>query len=216
MIVGLLPASGSASRVKGIPKFCLPISDDICLLEWHVKNMAEVCDEIRISTKSSWLPIVQKFNIDAKINIIEPSTMSDAITKMIDGTETSIIIGMPDTFISHTNQNFYKTISDSEYDITLASWPCNEDIKGRVGQINYNGNDVIEVIDKVPGCEFDRMWGALKFNISGKLIDPALPHPGVQLNSFIRLGYTVGHIPCEGEYIDAGTVSGIKELYRSI
>jgi molybdopterin-guanine dinucleotide biosynthesis protein A len=44
--IGVLPASGKASRIGGIPKFCLPISDERSLLQWHVEQMLEVCDEV--------------------------------------------------------------------------------------------------------------------------------------------------------------------------
>jgi molybdopterin-guanine dinucleotide biosynthesis protein A len=50
--IGILPASGKASRVGGIPKFCLPISDERSLLQWHVEQMLEVCDEVRVSTRA--------------------------------------------------------------------------------------------------------------------------------------------------------------------
>ena len=50
--IGVLPASGKASRIGGIPKFCLPISDERSLLQWHVEQMLEVCDEVRVSTRA--------------------------------------------------------------------------------------------------------------------------------------------------------------------
>ena len=57
--IGVLPASGKASRIGGIPKFCLPISDERSLIQWHVEQMLEMCDEVRISTRSEWVPIIQ-------------------------------------------------------------------------------------------------------------------------------------------------------------
>ena len=44
--IGVLPASGKASRIGGIPKFCLPISDERSLIQWHVEQMLEMCDEV--------------------------------------------------------------------------------------------------------------------------------------------------------------------------
>ena len=40
--IGILPASGKASRIGGIPKFCLPVSEEESILQWHVNQMLEV------------------------------------------------------------------------------------------------------------------------------------------------------------------------------
>ena len=108
--IGVLPASGRASRVGGIPKFCLPISDERSLLQWHVEQMLEVCDEVRISTRSEWIPIVQNMNMNVKIIVREPSTMSDAINFMIGDYNDTVVVGMPDTYILNGPQNIYKEL----------------------------------------------------------------------------------------------------------
>lgn len=216
MIVGLLPASGSATRLRGIPKFCLPINESQSLLEWHVNKMLSVCDEIRISTRESWLPIIEQFKLPAKVYVIEPSSMSDALKKMTDGTESSCLVGMPDTYIANASDNFYERMFELNCDIAMASWPCYSDLFGRVGQIDYIDNKVIEVIDKNPSCTFDRMWGGLCFNISIDMLDEKLSHPGLQINEFINKGFSVNHTPCSGKYIDAGTIAGLKQLYESV
>lgn len=216
MRVGLLPASGSATRLRGIPKFCLPISNSQSLLEWHVIKMLSVCDEVRISTRKSWIPIVEQFNLPVKIYEIEPSTMSDALKKMTDGTESSCLIGMPDTYIAYSSENFYEKMSELDCDIAMASWECHPDLFGRVGQIDYIDTKVTEVVDKNFECKLDRMWGGLAFNISMNMLDDKLSHPGLQINEFINKDFNVQHVPCSGKYIDAGTIGGIKELYESL
>jgi len=50
-VVGILPASGSASRMMGLPKFLLPVNENKNILEWHIDLMSECCDVIRISTQ---------------------------------------------------------------------------------------------------------------------------------------------------------------------
>jgi len=66
-VIGVLPASGKASRIGGIPKFCLPISDERSLLQWHVEQMLEVCDEVRVSTRAEWVPIIQNMDMNVKL-----------------------------------------------------------------------------------------------------------------------------------------------------
>ena len=79
MVIGLLPASGNVKRLGGLPKFSLPISDNTSLLENHIILMREVCDEVRISTRSGWIRILENMNLDdATIIDYEPPTMLDA------------------------------------------------------------------------------------------------------------------------------------------
>jgi GTP:adenosylcobinamide-phosphate guanylyltransferase len=81
--IGILPASGKASRIGGIPKFCLPVSEEESILQWHVNQMLEVCDEVRVSTKAEWVPVIQNMKMNIKLVVREPSTMSDAVKFMV-------------------------------------------------------------------------------------------------------------------------------------
>lgn len=218
MIVGMLPASGSASRVRGIPKFCLPISDKESLLEWHVNKMMEVCDEVRVCTRSEWAPILNKFNLNITLLEVETSTMSDALIKMGSSGNDTIVIGMPDVFISKNNEdNPYLNMLEKTADVVLASWKHTEDLKGKVGQIELIDDRVVSIIDKDPSCNFERMWGAIVlYNDMGSKIDGSISVIGDQINSWIQDGYIVKHSPCQGEYIDAGTFKGIKRMYMEV
>lgn len=218
MIIGMLPASGSASRVRGIPKFCLPISDNKSLLEWHIDKMLEVCDEVRVCTRYEWIPILKKLNLDVKLLEIETSTMSDAILKMGSADSDRIIVGMPDVFISNSNgDNFYSNMVEKKSDVVLASWNHTENLRGKVGQIDTIGERVISIIDKNPKCNFPRMWGAIAFNNgAASELDGNIPVIGDQINLWIKNGYYVSYAECVGEYIDAGTFSGIKRMYMEV
>ena len=49
---GLIPASGAAARMRGIPKFLLPCDEDyLTLLERHVSKMLEHCQMVWIPTR---------------------------------------------------------------------------------------------------------------------------------------------------------------------
>ena len=131
--IGVLPASGRASRIGGIPKFCLPVSDERSLLQWHVEQMLEICDEVRVSTRSEWVPIVQNMEMNIKLIVREPSTMSDAINFMVGDYNDTVFVGMPDTYILKANTNIYKEmLKEDEADLVLGVWECGEDLKGRV------------------------------------------------------------------------------------
>jgi hypothetical protein len=199
----------------GIPKFCLPIKDDCSLLEWHVNLMRQCCDRIRICTRSNWIPIVQQMDLsDVELLAIEPSTMTDAVMRMQMGSEHRYVIGMPDTFIHQSDSLFYQQIAQSPAAVTLAVWPCHEELRGRVGQIGLAPDGrVTAAMDKAPGCELPLMWGAMA--IDGTVVlDRKTPHPGVQIPGWMEAGLVVAGVRAVGTYLDVGTVAGLKLLYR--
>lgn len=214
-VIGLLPASGSASRLGGIPKFCLPLTDKQNILQWHVEQMLKVCDIVKISTRATWLPIINQMELPptAVVYEIEPSTMSDALVKMMVNPNSKYIIGMPDTYMPGSNGDFYKDLAEFTSDVTLAAFKCHDELKGRVGQIKIDEfNNVIDSVDKTVGCDYPYMWGAM--SVQNIYIDEELPHPGVQIKDWIDEGKSVKAVISKGKYLDIGTVNGLKMLYR--
>jgi hypothetical protein len=216
-IIGVLPASGKASRVGGIPKFCLPISDERSLIQWHVEQMLEVCDEVRVSTKAEWVPIIQNMDMNIKLIVREPSTMSDAVKFMIGEHNDTVLIGMPDTFILGSQNNIYKEMIKSDGDLVLATWECTEDLKGRVGQILISDNKVLSSKDKVLNCDYPDMWGAMLFRKNLiRYVDTELDHPGKQIQEWIDMNLDVRAVQLGGKYMDIGTLKGLKQLYKEM
>lgn len=217
--VGVLPASGKSSRVGGIPKFCLPISDERSLLQWHVEQMLEVCDEVRISTRSEWAPIIENMDMNVKIIIKDPSTMSDAVKFLVGDYNDTVLIGMPDTFVLNTQKNIYKEIlKEDKSDVTLGIFNCSEELKGRVGQVLVSTNSkVLESKDKVFGCDYEDLWGimVLRKNMI-RYLDPTKDHPGKQIQDWIDDGFSIKSVRIEGKYMDVGTLQGLKNLYKEM
>lgn len=215
--IGILPASGKSSRIGGIPKFCLPISDERSLLQWHVEQMLEVCDEVRISTRPEWVPIVENMNMNVNLFTLEPSTMSHAVKFMVGEHNDTVLIGMPDTYIYDTQKNIYKEMFNSSGDLVLGVWECTEDIKGRVGQILLSGDKVISSMDKSSDCEYSHMWGTMLFRKNLiRYIDPDLEHPGKQIQDWIDMHLDIRAVQPGGKYMDIGTLKGLKQLYREM
>jgi hypothetical protein len=216
--IGILPASGKASRIGGIPKFCLPISDERSLLQWHVEQMLEVCDEVRISTRAEWVPIIQNMDMNIKLIVREPSTMSDAVKFMVGDYNDTVLIGMPDTYIHACQKNIYKEMIKQEGDLVLGVWECNDDLKGRVGQVLLSDNNkVIKSVDKKENCYFKHMWGTMLFRKNLiRYIDPELDHPGKQIQEWISANLDIRYVAPGGQYMDIGTLRGLKRLYREM
>jgi len=216
--IGVLPASGKASRIGGIPKFCLPISDERSLLQWHVEQMLDVCDEVRISTRSEWVPIIQNMDMNVKIMVREPSTMSDAVKYMVGDYNDTVLVGMPDTFILNAPSNIYKPLfKEDTADLVLGIWECGETLKGRVGQVLVSHDKVIDSEDKVDNCDYPDMWGTMLFRKNMiRYIDTTLDHPGKQLKEWISRGSNIKAVRPGGQYMDIGTLRGLKQLYKEM
>jgi GTP:adenosylcobinamide-phosphate guanylyltransferase len=216
--IGVLPASGKASRIGGIPKFCLPISDERSLLQWHVEQMLELCDEVRISTRAEWVPIIQNMDMNIKLIVREPSTMSDAVKFMVGEYNDTVLIGMPDTYILNAPGNIYKPLfKEDTADLVLGIWECSESLKGRVGQVLVSNNKVIESEDKVDNCDYPDMWGTMLFRKNMiRYIDTTLDHPGKQLKEWISKGANIKAVRPGGQYMDIGTLRGLKQLYKEM
>lgn len=216
--IGILPASGRASRIGGIPKFCLPISDERSLLQWHVEQMLEVCDEVRVSTRAEWVPIVQNMDMNIKLIVREPSTMSDAIKFMVGDYNDTVLVGMPDTYILNAPGNIYKELNkETNADLILGVWECSEELKGRVGQVLITQNKVVGSEDKVDNCDYKDMWGTMLFRKNMvRYLDPSLDHPGKQLKGWIEDGFNIMAVRPGGRYMDIGTLRGLKNLYKEM
>lgn len=215
--IGILPASGRSSRIGGIPKFCLPISDERSLLQWHVEQMLEVCDEVRVSTRPEWVPIVQNMDMNIKLIVLEPSTMSNAVKFMVGDYNDTVLIGMPDTYIIGSNKNIYKEMINTKGDLVLGTWGCTEDMRGRVGQILLSDDKVISSVDKNSNCDYPYMWGTMLFRKNLiRYIDVELDHPGKQIQDWIDMSLDIRSVHPGGKYMDIGTLKGLKDLYREM
>jgi hypothetical protein len=219
MAIGILPASGSASRLNGLPKFILPVADGRSLLQWHVDLMSRACRHVTVSTRNRWTALVRDLSLNAYVTEREPSTMADAVLKMTMGESDAIVIGMPDIYIHNSLSNFYEDLLTSDGDVVLATWDyAPQNMRGKIGQVlaDDKGN-VLSVVDKDPDCDYQEMWGALLFrNGSINKIDPTGGSVLNKVNDWIAEGVSVKRVKMTGEYIDAGTVKGLAQLYTAI
>lgn len=219
-MIGLIPASGKATRIGGLPKFALPCDkDNVSVLEKHVQLMSPFCEKIVVSTTSQWENVVKMFNLDIEVMIIEPSTMNDALLKMSkEYFSMHYLIGMADTYFYGENPYHKLWASSHAFPVNFACWKINDELKGRVGQVLIGENKVIDMKDKVSNCNYEYMWGALCLNLSAiSSLDKDNAHPGIDLEHLIHKPAMKNnaHI-INGEYFDIGTLSGYKKLIDRI
>jgi len=220
-MIGLIPASGKASRMGGLPKFALPCDkDNTPLLTRQVKQMSFYVDKVVVSTTNTWYELVKSFNLPkTEITIIEPSTMNDAVIKMAKEFDSyNYLIGMADTYFE--GQNPYVVLSDTIQDnlISVACWRVDSELKGRVGQVDIVKNHIIDVKDKTPDCNYEYMWGALAFNKDILMqLDKFNAHPGIDLPSLIIDNFYKHYaFKVDGQYFDVGTLPGYRNLLNRL
>lgn len=206
-MIGLLPASGRSERLNGIPKFLLPTYTGELLIQYHVRLMRPFVDEIRICTRDRWFGLMLELVPAIRLYRLEPSSMNAAL-KVIAGDDN--LIGMPDTFF--TGSNPYEGLAAVNESVGIAIWGCSDDLRGSVGQVDFQDGQILDVRDKDSACTYPFMWGALRLDAAAiASLDPENPHPGYDLLDLIdsrRYGVTVQ----TGHYIDAGNPAGLHNM----
>jgi hypothetical protein len=156
-------------------------------------------------------------DMNIKLIVREPSTMSDAVKFMVGDYNDTVLVGMPDTYIHACQKNIYKEMMSSPGDLVLGTWDCSEDLKGRVGQVLLSGDKVLSSMDKTFSCEYPQMWGTMLFRKNLiRYIDPSLEHPGKQIQEWLDMNLDVRAVRPGGKYMDIGTLKGLKQLYKEM
>jgi GTP:adenosylcobinamide-phosphate guanylyltransferase len=219
-MIGLIPASGKATRFNGLPKFSLPCDlEGTSLIKRQVSQMLPNVDKVVICTSSKWKDLIDSFEIDAELIVVEPSTMNDAIFKMMDYKKSdSYIVGMADIYFK--GENPYEKLSKytNEYLLSVACWKINNILKGKVGQVQLLNNRMLDLQDKQINCQYPHMWGAFGFK---KEIMYDMYRKDQHFGTFlIKEAYDNfnNHYAFEidGEYFDVGSMINYKNLLNSL
>lgn len=205
----LIPASGSAQRMRGLPKFLLPSGImDLTLIELHIQNVSDYADEILIGVNPIFLDIVlnAKLNLQkARVIPLETKTMTETVLNLINfsnGSRFTII--MPDTvFESNECYDFGRLQSD----LDLSLWKIRRDQYGKLGQVLIAPDGrVLDCVDKNPECRYEYSWGALTFNRKFlQCLDSEFPHVGYGILEALKMHLNINSIVLPGRYWDCGT-----------
>lgn len=218
---GIIPASGYSTRMRGMPKFLLPADDEYkTLLEIHIDQLSEVCDEIYLSTRPELVPLIESLNFENKnLNIlsIETNTMSETVLKTIEHSESqSFMLVMPDTYF-YGDQPYHSLNSNPKV-CELACWEIRDEQRGKLGEVLFDDNlNVLQIIDKKHENGFQHAWGALTFSRKLlKYINISDPHIGYAVKSALLSNEMVSGKIYKGEYYDCGTPSEYLDLLSKI
>jgi hypothetical protein len=212
MRLGLLPAAGTATRMSGLPKFLLPISEDQqCLLSYHVDMMAPYVDHIIIPTRSEWVGLLTSFNFDSTVDILDmqTSTMAETVKRSLDGRNYgSCVLGMPDTYF--VGGNPYRDLAEQQpADVSLAVFATRPEQVGKVGSVHLRGDGVVmDHADKEPGRDFGTHWGVMEFSADvEEFLDPTAQTGGYMITEALTRSLEVRGVLAGYPYFDCGTFS---------
>ena len=77
MTDAILPAAGSASRMRGLPKFLLPCDAEYTtLIERHISELLKVCETVWIPTRPEQTILLETLGLSSDRVVIVPMTTS--------------------------------------------------------------------------------------------------------------------------------------------
>ena len=218
-MISILPAAGYARRMKGIPKFLLPIDENYkSLLEYHIENLLPFSQELIIPTRKDLLPIIKSLDYDFS-NIIfmevETNTMNETVSEVLKkfNYDQALII-MPDTYFSSgypflDKENLHDSLC------TLACWKIRNEQRGKLGEVKIENGFIEKIIDKDINTGFDYSWGSILFNKEfEQYIIPNDLHIGYSAAMALENGEKVSAYLMDGRYYDCGTPSEYIELLK--
>ena len=221
----ILPASGLATRMRGLPKFLLPCDEEyVSLLERHVEELLKVCDTIWIPVRPDLSHLVESLGLASERVVIvsmNTSSMTETVRRVVElSSSPKFLIVMPDTYFF--GELPYSALAKSTSDLHLACWRIREEQFGKLGQVDlvdskHGGVDklVVSSRDKDPNCRFIHSWGAMSFKRNVfKLALDSMPHTGYLIEPALQNGLNVSADVMDGLYFDCGTPSEYLSMLK--
>lgn len=207
----IIPAAGSATRMRGLPKFLLPCDTKAkTLIERHIDQVISNVEIVWIATKPDYEFLIRGLGYpEEKVRILPMITdnMTQTIQRVlqIDPSECFQLL-MPDTYFQ--GEQPYGLLESQPVMADVACWPIRHDQMGKLGQVKLDGNRITDVEDKNPNCLYDLSWGALAFNrILMGYAQNEDPHIGYAIQRAVRTGARIDGRIIRGKYFDCGTPS---------
>ena len=215
-----MPASGSAVRMRGLPKFLLPSGvGELSLIELHIKHVSSYADEILIGINPIFIDIVTKAKLNlrgAQLIPLETKTMTETVLNLVSmssGSRFSVL--MPDTVFESTESYDFDRLKN---DLDLSLWKIRSDQYGKLGQVLVDRDGkVLDCVDKNPECRYEFSWGAMTFNRNFlECLDIEFPHIGYGVVPALKIGLAVNSVILPGHYWDCGTPMEYLRYLRTV
>ena len=219
-ILGLIPASGSATRFGGIPKFLLPYNENgDTLLEFQVRQMLKFANEVVVITRNCWVQAVLQLQLPITICESEPTTLSSVI-KMAGKKYSAdqYLVGFPDTM--YLGDNPFALLSErSDFisELSLGCWPVSKNLIGQVGQVKIKRNLAVDIRDKDRNCDYEYLWGALRLSpVFVDFIDSSNLTLSTDIERYLLSANPLVHAHIvNGNYLDLGSFQRYRDFIIS-
>ena len=216
--VTIIPASGFALRIMGIPKFLLPLYNST-LLKLTLDKFKNIKNNtIIIPTQPKYVPILYEHINDNKVIIIgtKTNTMSETV-KNIRGicNQNISVLSMPDSYFKeHCFEKMLSIVQKPEIDICLGLWRIKDEQKGKLGQCQFNSDFMLQdIVDKDPSCTYEWAWGVVCWKpVLWDYIDPKTPHIGYAVKSALKNNCKIYCHLMNSRYYDCGTLNEYQTL----
>ena len=208
----IIPAAGTASRLRGLPKFLLPThTNKETLIERHIAHLRHFFDEILIGINPDFSRILSSVvSEDHQIKKYELSTntMMETVVQLAGKSlNDNFVLVMPDTYFSDYSEIKNLLEKDMSHPSALICWNIKDYQLGKLGQVYIDvANHVMEIQDKNIDCPFKTFWGVAIFSRKNLLESKdADSHVGFLFERLIKKGEIVMGYRVSGDYYDCGT-----------
>lgn len=220
MRVGILPASGLATRMSGLPKFMLPYDvGPVSIIQHHVMMMACHVDRVVVTTRSEWFSWLEQNLVEPKIEIqvIESNSLTETILRGVKGLDLEeLVVGLPDVAIVGENPYGLTLDHASGPLVTLGAFKTAEVDRGKFGSLQLLPSGIVgNYADKDPQLEWGFHWGTLLIQREALgMISSKWPTIGELVGEMLRKNLPVAYELLNSLYFDCGTVEGYFRYVR--
>jgi glucose-1-phosphate thymidylyltransferase len=215
MTIGLIPCAGTATRIRALPKYLLPIPYGFLLSRLETL-MEEHVNYGLVMTNNSNFELIANYAASSVYVADNYGTMTQTVlsSQAHMQPDENVLFGMPDTYIE--DDQCYPKLAAALEDgaqVAAALFYARPEQHKKVGMCAVALNQVVDVIDKPQETGLTWLWGALAWQpVFWEHMRPDDPHIGYALPRAIAAGLDVRAVKMVGGYWDCGTYEGYSEL----
>jgi len=225
MTVGIIPAAGTAARMRGIPKAFLPIPDDTTLMGSVIQRMNVVTDNVVCIPNRNLLSASYGSVSGCRFMYtypVETKTMSETVLSVRESCQDDdVLFGMCDTYIEDADcfRKLAACLQDGA-DVAVACFHARKGQHTEGGMVQFvdealtfadgvSGNyPVFEIYDKPINRVSNWIWGALAWKpVFWQHILATDAHVGFGVQRAVDSGLDVRAVKMDGGFWDCGTSS---------
>lgn len=176
---------------------CRQIYADLCSNVFSSQNLSENIDLIVLSKETS--------SMNETLSLVPDLYLK--WDKLIENGDTYFTLALADSaLLGESYENVYRKLLEAQ-GFAMMLFPTRDYQLGKLGQVSINKkNRIIDIQDKVPGCDWNLHWGMIKIPASFvQNLDPQLHHIGISIAKELKVLPPVEALFSKADYYDCGT-----------